>query len=93
MFYQKDSVSFRAYPAQNRFNKFLSIGSLFSIMRGSTCEILGRVDGDAVVSDSAYSVVTAADVVVPVCPSSGLGPLDHDAFVRWSSEIRQDLFW
>ena len=49
-------------------------------MRGSTCEILARVDGDAVLSDSAHSGGTAADAVVPVCPSSGLGPLRSRSF-------------
>ena len=37
--------------------------------------ILARVDEDAVLSDSVHSVGAAADAVVPVCPSSGLGPL------------------
>ena len=36
---------------------------------------LARVDEDAVLSDSAHSGGAAADAVVPVCPSSGLGPL------------------
>ena len=49
-----------------------------SIKRGSTCKILARVDGDAVLSDSAHSWGTAA--VVPVCPSSGLGPLRSRSF-------------
>ena len=49
-----DSVSCLAYPAQKQFNKLLSIGSLFSIMCGSTCEFLARVDGDSVLSDSAH---------------------------------------
>ena len=51
-----------------------------SIMRGSTCKILARVDGDAVLSDSAHSGGTAADAVVSVCPSSGLGPLRSRSF-------------
>ena len=42
--------------------------------------ILARVDGDAVLSDSAYSGGTAADTVVPVCPSSGLGPFRSRRF-------------
>ena len=37
--------------------------------------ILATVDEDAVLSASAHSGCTAADAVVPVCPSSGLGPL------------------
>ena len=45
-----------------------------SIMHGSTCENLARVDEDVVLSDSAHSGGTAADAVVPVCPSSGLEP-------------------
>ena len=40
-----------------------------SIMRGSICEFLARVDGDSILSDSAHSGGTAADAVVPVCPS------------------------
>ena len=36
--------------------------------------ILARVDEDAVLSDSAHSGGAATDAVVPVCPSSGLGP-------------------
>ena len=51
-----------------------------SIMRGSTCEILARVDGDAVLSDYAHSGGMAADAVVPVCPSSGLGPFRSRRF-------------
>ena len=46
-----------------------------SVLRKSACEILARVAGGAVLSDSAHSGVTAAYAVVPVCPSSGLGPL------------------
>ena len=46
-----------------------------SVLRKSACEILVRVAGGAVLSDSAHSGGTAADAVVPVCPSSGLGPL------------------
>ena len=38
-------------------------------------QILARVDEDAVLSDFAYSGGAAADAVVSVCPSSGLGPL------------------
>ena len=38
-------------------------------------QILARVDEDAIFSDSAHSGGAAADAVVPVCPSSGLGPL------------------
>ena len=37
--------------------------------------ILARVNEDAVLSDSSHSGGAAADAVVPVCPSSGLGPL------------------
>ena len=43
--------------------------------RVSACEILVRVAGGAVLSDSVHSGATTADAVVPVCPSSGLGPL------------------
>ena len=46
-----------------------------SVLRKSACEILARVAEGAVLSDSAHSEGTAADAVVPVCPSSGLGPL------------------
>ena len=52
---------------------------------------LARVDEDAVLSDSAHSGVTAA--VVPVALHRPWVHLDSEALVRWSSEIRQDLFW
>ena len=51
-----------------------------SIMCRSICKILARVDGDAVLSDSAHSGGTAADAVVPVCPSSRLGPFRSRRF-------------
>ena len=53
---------------------------------------LARVDEDAVLSDSAHSGVTAADAVVPVALHRPWVHLDSEALVRWSSEIRQDLF-
>ena len=45
-----------------------------SVLRKSACKIFARVAGGAVLSDSAHSGGTAADAVVPVCPSLGLGP-------------------
>ena len=54
---------------------------------------LARVDEDAVLSDSAHSGGTAADAVVPVALHRPWVRLDSEALVRWSSEIRQDLFW
>ena len=54
---------------------------------------LARVEEDAVLSDSAHSGVTAADPVVPVALHRPWVHLDSEALVRWSSEIRQDLFW
>ena len=48
---------------------------------------------DAVLSDFAYFRGTAADAVVPVALHRAWDRLDPFAFVRWSSEIRQDLFW
>ena len=62
-----------------------------SIMSGSTCVFLARVDEDAVLSDTAHSGVTAA--VVPVALHRPWVRLDSEALGRWSSEIRQDLFW
>ena len=53
---------------------------------------LARVDEDAVLSDSTYSGGTAADAVVPVALHRPWVLLDSEALVRWSSEIRQDLF-
>ena len=55
--------------------------------------LLARVDEDAVLSDSAHSGITAAAVVVPVALHRPWVHLDSEALVRWSSEIRQDLFW
>ena len=52
---------------------------------------LARVDEDAVLSDSALS--GGADAVVPVALHRSWVHLDSEALVRWSSEIRQDLFW
>ena len=52
---------------------------------------LARVDEDAVLSDSAHS--GGADAVVPVALRRSWVRLDSEALVRWSSEIRQDLFW
>ena len=54
---------------------------------------LARVDEDAVLSDSAHSGGMAADAVVPVALHRPWVCLDSEALVRWSSEIRQDLFW
>ena len=54
---------------------------------------LARVDEDAVLSDSAHSGGTAADAVVPVVLHRSWVRLDSEALVRWSSEIRQGLFW
>ena len=54
---------------------------------------LARVDEDAVLSDSAHSVGTAADAVVLVALHRPWVRLDSEALVQWSSEIRQDLFW
>ena len=54
---------------------------------------LARIDEDAVLSDSAHSGGTAADAVVPVALHRPWVRLDSEALVRWSSEIRQDLFW
>ena len=74
-----DSVSFRAYPAQKRFNKLLSIGFLFLSCvdqpANSWLELMGMLS-----SLTAHSAGTAADAVVPVCPSSGLGPLRSRSF-------------
>ena len=54
---------------------------------------LARVDEHAVLSDSAHSGGAAADAVVPVALHWAWVRLDSEALVRWSSEIRQDLFW
>ena len=54
---------------------------------------LARVDEDAVLSDSAYSGVTTAAAVVPVALHRPWVHLDSEALVRWSLQIRQDLFW
>ena len=54
---------------------------------------LARVDEDAVLSDSAHSGGAAADAVVPVVLHRSWVRLASEALVRWSSEIRQDLFW
>ena len=54
---------------------------------------LARVDEDAVLSDSAHSGGTAVDAVVPVALHRSWVRLDSQALVRWSSEIRRDLFW
>ena len=53
---------------------------------------LARVDEDTVLSDSAHSGGAAADAVVPVALHWPWIRLDSEALVRWSSEIRQDLF-
>ena len=42
---------------------------------------------------TAHSGVTAAAAVVPVALHRPWVYLDSEALVRWSSEIRQDLFW
>ena len=54
---------------------------------------LARVDEDAVLSGSAPSGGTAADAVVQVALHRPWVGLDSESLVRWSSEIRQDLFW
>ena len=53
---------------------------------------LARVVEDAVLSDC-HSGGAAVDAVVPVALHRPCGRLDSEALVRWSSEIRQDLFW
>ena len=50
---------------------------------------LARVDEESVLSDSAHS--GGADAVVPVALHRFWVRLDSEAFVRWSSEIQQDL--
>ena len=42
---------------------------------------------------TAHSGGAAADAVVPVALHRSWVRLDSEALVRWSSEIRQDLFW
>ena len=54
---------------------------------------LARVDEHAVLSDSAHSGGSTADAVIPVAPPRAWVRLDSEALVRWSLEIRQDLFW
>ena len=54
---------------------------------------LASVDEDAVLFDSAHSGVTAVAAVVPVALHRPWVHLDSEALVRWSSEIREDLFW
>ena len=84
-----DSVSFRVSPAQKRVNKLLLAPCFFH--EWINLRFLARVDEDAVLSDSAHS--GGADAVVPVALHRAWVRLDSEALVRWSSEIRQDLFW
>ena len=42
---------------------------------------------------TAHSGGAAADAVVPVALHRARVRLDSEVLVRWSSEIRQDLFW
>ena len=58
-----------------------------SIMSGSTCVFLARVDEDAVLSDTAHSGGAAVDAVVPVALHQPWVRLDSEALGRWSSEI------
>ena len=88
-----DSVSFRAYPAQKRFNKLLLIGSLF----------LSCVDQSAESWLELMGMLSSLTLLIPgvrlrmrsfqFALHRAWDRLDPDAFVRWSSEIRQDLFW
>ena len=88
-----DSVSFRAYPAQKRFNKLLSIGSLF----------LSCVDQPAKSWLELMGMLSSLTLLIPgvrlqmrsfqFALHRAWDRLDPDAFVWWSSEIRQDLLW
>ena len=60
---------------------------------GIYSHFLARVDEDTVLSDSDHSGGAAADAVVPVVLHRSWVRLDSEALVRWSLEIRQDLFW
>ena len=70
-----DSVSFLGFSSPETSQRASLNWRRVSVLRKSACEILVRVAGGAVLSDSSHSGGTAEDVVVPVCPSSGLGPL------------------
>ena len=86
-----DSVSFRAYPAQKRFNKLLSIGFLF----------LSCVDQPANSWLELMGMLSSLTLLIPgvrlrirsFALHQAWDRLDPEAFVRWSSEICQDLFW
>ena len=87
-----DSVSFRACPAQKRFKKLLSIGSVF-IMRGSTCEswleLMGMLSSLTLLIPGVRLQMRSFQFAL----HRAWDRLDPVAFVRWSLEIRQDLFW
>ena len=88
-----DSVSFRASPAQKRVNKLLSIGSLF----------LSCVDQHAKSWLELMGMLSSLTLLIPgvqlrmrsfqFALHRAWDRLDPEAFVRWSSEIRQDFFW
>ena len=62
-------------------------------MHGLTCEILARVDEDAVLSTLLIPGVRLRLRSFQFVLHRAWDRLDPDAFVRWSLEIRQDLFW
>ena len=87
-----DSVSFQASPPGNESTSFSQLAPCF-YHEWINLRFLARVDGDAVLSDSAQAGGAAADAVVPVALHRPWVRLDSEALVRWYSEIRQDLFW
>ena len=87
-----DSVSFRASPAQKRVNKLLSIGSL----------LLSYVDQHAKSWLELMGMLSSLTLLIPgvrlqmrsfqFTLHRAWDRLDPEAFVRWSSEIRQVFF-
>ena len=76
-----DSVSFPGFSSPVTSQQASLNWLPVSIMSGSTCIFLARVDEEAVLSDSAYSGGTAADAVVPVALHRPWVRLDSEALV------------
>ena len=81
-----DSINFRAFPAQKRIDKLLSIGDVFlsSVEQPATSwlELLG-------VLSSLTQLIPGGRLVL----HHNWDREDPNALVRWSLEIHQDLLW
>ena len=88
-----DSINFRAFPAQKRVDKLLSIGDVFlsSVEQPakSWLELLGVMSSLTQLIPGGRLRMRSFQFVL----HSNWDREDPDALVRWSPEIHQDLLW